>query len=200
MTVQCVLLVDNYDSFVGNLYQYLGDLGAEPVMRRNDAVTVEEARAMEITHLVVSPGPRTPREAGVSVGFIRAFAGEVPILGVCLGHQAIGCAFGGKVIRARRLLHGKTSLVHHTGTGVLRGLPSPFIATRYHSIALERESLPEALEITAWTDDGEIMGVRHRAYREVPVEGVQFHPEAYLTEYGRDVMRNFLARAPRRRT
>ena len=200
MTVQRVLLVDNYDSFVGNLYQYLGELGAEPVMRRNDAVTVEEARAMEITHLVISPGPKTPREAGVSVAFIRAFAGEVPILGVCLGHQAVGCAFGGKVVRARHLLHGKTSPVHHTGKGVLRGLPSPFIATRYHSIALDRGSLPEALEVTAWTDDGEIMGVRHRGYQDVPVEGVQFHPEAYLTEHGHDVMRNFLELSPRRRT
>jgi len=191
-----VLLVDNYDSFVGNLYQYLGELGAEPVLRRNDAVTVEEARTLEITHLVISPGPKTPREAGISLDLIHAFAGAVPILGVCLGHQAIGHAFGAKVIQAKRLVHGKTSLVHHKGVGVLRGIRSPFTATRYHSLSLARESLPADLELTAWTEDDEVMAVRHTGYRDVPVEGVQFHPEAFLTDFGHDLLQNFLAASP----
>lgn len=187
-----VLLVDNYDSFVGNLYQYLGELGAEPCMRRHDAVTVAEAQAMAPTHIVISPGPRTPRDAGVSVEMIRAFAGRVPILGVCLGHQAIGHAFGAEVVRARELVHGKTSRIHHTGAGVFRGLPSPFTATRYHSLALARASMPVALEITAWTEDDEVMGVRHGAIGPAPLEGVQFHPEAYLTEHGHALLGNFL--------
>lgn len=196
MTGARVLLVDNYDSFVANLCQYLGELGAEPIARRNDAVTLEEVRAMGITHLIVSPGPKTPREAGVSVPFIRALASRIPILGVCLGHQAIGHVFGGDVVRARSLVHGKTSRIHHTGAGVLAGLPSPFVATRYHSLALERSSLPAALEVTAWTEDGEVMAIRHRGFPSVPVEGVQFHPEAHLTEHGHALLRNFLAYSP----
>jgi anthranilate synthase component II len=188
-----VLLVDNYDSFVGNIYQTLGELGAEPLRRRHDAVTVEEARDMGLTHLVISPGPKTPRDAGVSVAMIRVFAGVIPVLGVCLGHQAIGHAWGARVVSARELVHGKTSLVHHTGRGVLAGLPSPFVAMRYHSLALERATLPEALEVTAWTEDGEIMALRHHDFDAVPVEGVQFHPESFLSEHGRALFRNFLA-------
>jgi len=187
-----VLLVDNYDSFVWNLYQYLGELGAEPVVRRHDAVTVEEAEAMAPTHLVVSPGPKTPEHAGVSVDLIRAFAGCVPILGICLGHQAIGAAFGARLVRAKRLVHGKSSEVHHSGHGVLRGLPSPLFAARYHSLALERASLPDELEVTAWTADGEVMGVRHRRVGPAPVEGLQFHPESILTEHGHAILRRFL--------
>jgi len=190
-----VLLVDNYDSFVGNIYQYFGELGAETVLRRNDAVTVEEARALEPSHLVISPGPKTPREAGVSAPLILALAGRVPILGVCLGHQAIGHAFGARVVRARSLVHGKTSAIHHDGRGVLQGLPSPFRATRYHSLALDRGSLPPEIEVTAWTEDGEVMGIRHRGFSARPVEGVQFHPEAFLTEHGHDLLANFLSGA-----
>jgi anthranilate synthase component 2 len=189
-----VLLVDNYDSFVWNLYQYLGELGAQPLVRRHDAVTVEEARRMELTHLLVSPGPRTPAEAGVSVGMIREFGGAIPVLGICLGHQAVGAAFGARLVRARRLVHGKSSEIHHTGRGVLRGLPSPLFAARYHSLALERESLPEVLEVTAWTDDGEVMGVRHRELGSV--EGLQFHPESILTEHGHAILGNFLEASP----
>jgi anthranilate synthase component 2 len=188
-----VLLIDNYDSFVGNLYQYLGELGAEPILRRNDAVTPEEALSLGITHLVISPGPKTPAEAGVSVEMVRAFAGAVPVLGVCLGHQAIGVAFGGRVARARELVHGKASRIRHTGQGVLRGIPDPFTAGRYHSLVVDRGSLPEDLLVTAWTEDGEVMGLLHRGYAEVPVEGVQFHPESILTDHGRRLLRNFLA-------
>jgi anthranilate synthase component 2 len=195
MSASRVLLVDNYDSFVGNIYQYLGELGADTVLRRNDAVTVQEAHELGLTHLILSPGPRTPREAGISVALIRELAGRVPILGVCLGHQAIGHAFGARVVRARSLVHGKTSAIHHTGLGVLKGLPSPFTATRYHSLALDRASLPPELEVTAWTEDGEVMGIRHRGFSGRPVEGVQFHPEAFLTEHGHDLLGNFLASA-----
>jgi len=190
-----VLIVDNYDSFVGNLYQYVGELGGSPVLLRNDALAVEEAAALEFSHLIVSPGPKAPEHAGISVALIRAVAGRVPILGVCLGHQAIGAAFGARVVRARALRHGKTSPIHHDGSGPFRGLPSPLTATRYHSLALERDSLPPDLVVTAWTEDGEIMGIRHRGFPDMPVSGVQFHPESVLSEHGHDLLRNFLAGA-----
>jgi anthranilate synthase component II len=190
-----ILMIDNYDSFTYNLVQYLGELGAEVDVRRNDALTVEEIAALGPERIMISPGPCTPNEAGVSLETIRRFAGEIPILGVCLGHQAIGQAFGGRVVHAREIMHGKTSLIHHTGQGVFRGLPDPFEATRYHSLVIEKDSLPDCLEVTAWTEtpDGqmdEIMGVRHRT---LPVEGVQFHPESILTRHGHDLLRNFLA-------
>ena len=184
-----LLMIDNYDSFTYNLVQYFAELGADVVVRRNDEVTVEQIEKMNPKHIVVSPGPCTPNEAGVSVAVIRHFAGKTPILGVCLGHQSIGQAFGGKIVHARLLMHGKTSLIHHHNTSVFTGLPNPFTATRYHSLVIERESLPDCLEITAWTDDGEIMGVRHKM---LPVHGVQFHPESILTEYGHDMLKNFL--------
>lgn len=187
-----ILLIDNYDSFTFNLYQYLSELGADVAVARNDAVSVEEIEAQlgDILGIVVSPGPCTPNEAGISVPVIRRFAGQVPILGVCLGHQSIGAAFGGNVIKAPKLMHGKVSEISHTGKGVFRELPSPFIATRYHSLIVERESLPPVLEITAETDDGIIMGLRHR---EFDVEGVQFHPESILTPVGKQLLANFLA-------
>jgi anthranilate synthase component 2 len=184
-----LLVIDNYDSFTYNLVQYLGELGEEVVVRRNDEIDLAGVEALAPEHIVISPGPCTPNEAGISVPLIQAFAGRVPILGVCLGHQAIGQAFGGRIVHARALMHGKTSLIHHKGVGVFAGLPSPFTATRYHSLVIERESLPDCLEITAWTEDGEIMGVRHRT---LPVEGVQFHPESILTEYGHEMLANFL--------
>ena len=184
-----LLLIDNYDSFTYNLAQYLGELGAEVNVYRNDAVTVPEIAAWQPTHIVISPGPCTPNEAGVSVAAIRAFAGRIPILGVCLGHQAIGQAFGGRIVRARAVMHGKLSAVTHDARGVFTGLPSPLTATRYHSLAIEKASLPACLEITATSEDGEIMGVRHR---ELAVEGVQFHPEAILTEHGHALLSNFL--------
>jgi anthranilate synthase component 2 len=185
-----VLMIDNYDSFTFNLVQYFGELGADVEVVRNDEITLDEVAARAPERIVISPGPCTPSEAGVSVPLIQRFAGQVPILGVCLGHQAIGQAFGGRVVRAARVMHGKLSPIVHEGTGVFGGLPSPFSATRYHSLAIERASLPDALEVTATADDGEIMGVRHRSY---PVEGVQFHPEAILTEHGRRLLANFLA-------
>jgi anthranilate synthase component 2 len=184
-----LLMIDNYDSFTYNLVQYLGELGADVKVVRNDEVTVDEVQAMRPDRIVLSPGPCTPNEAGISLGVIERLGGRVPILGVCLGHQAIGQAYGGRVVHAKALMHGKTSPVRHTGRGVFGGLPSPFTATRYHSLAVERESLPDALEITAWTDDGEIMGLVHR---ELRVEGVQFHPESVLTEHGHALLRNFL--------
>ncbi len=187
-----VLMIDNYDSFTFNLVQYFGELGAEVEVVRNDAITLDEIAARAPERIVVSPGPCTPNEAGISVPLIRRFAGRIPILGVCLGHQAIGAAFGGRVVRARRVMHGKLSPVEHRGEGVFGGLPSPFNATRYHSLAIERASLPDSLEVTATADDGEIMGVRHRSYS---VEGVQFHPEAILTEHGRQLLVNFLEAA-----
>ena len=187
-----VLMIDNYDSFTFNLVQYFGELGADVAVRRNDEITLDEVAAMAPERIVISPGPCTPSEAGISVSLIQRFAGEVPILGVCLGHQAIGQAFGGRVVRAARVMHGKLSPIVHEGTGVFGGLPSPFTATRYHSLAIERASLPDALEVTATADDGEIMGVRHRSY---PVEGVQFHPEAILTEHGHRLLANFLEAA-----
>ena len=187
-----VLMIDNYDSFTFNLVQYLGELGAKVEVVRNDEITLDEVAARAPARIVISPGPCTPSEAGISVPLIQRFAGTVPILGVCLGHQAIGQAFGGRIVRAARVMHGKLSPIVHEGTGVFGGLPSPFTATRYHSLAIERASLPDALEVTATADDGEIMGVRHRSY---PVEGVQFHPEAILTEHGRRLLANFLEAA-----
>ena len=188
-----VLVIDNYDSFVYNLVQYLGELGADPVVRRNDTVTVDDIRAMGPDAVLISPGPGRPEDAGVSNTVISELAGEIPILGVCLGHQCIGEVFGGRVVRAAQIMHGKTSLVRHNSTGVLSGLPDPFEATRYHSLVVERESLPDILEVTAETDDGTIMGLRHR---ELPVEGVQFHPESILTVAGHDLLRNFLGAVP----
>ena len=184
-----LLMIDNYDSFTYNLVQYLSELGADVRVFRNDAITVEEVAALGPTQIVVSPGPCTPNEAGISVPLIRHFAGRIPILGVCLGHQAIGQAFGGRIVRARRVMHGKISPVMHDGRGVFAGIPAPFAVTRYHSLAIERASLPDVLEITATSDDGEIMGVRHR---ENQIEGVQFHPEAILTEHGKRLLANFL--------
>ena len=184
-----LLLIDNYDSFTYNLVQYLGELGADVHVHRNDALNLEQIAAWNPTQIVISPGPCTPNEAGISVPLIERFAGSVPILGVCLGHQAIGQAFGGRIVRAERVMHGKVSPIAHDGRGVFAGLPSPFTATRYHSLAIERATIPACLEITATADDGEIMGVRHR---EWPVEGVQFHPEAILSEHGHALLRNFL--------
>jgi anthranilate synthase component II len=186
-----LLMIDNYDSFTYNLVQYLGELGEEVRVVRNDEVGIDDIERLAPERIVISPGPCTPNEAGVSLPAIAKFAGRIPILGVCLGHQAIGQAFGGRVVHAKTLMHGKVSPIHHAGKGVFRGLPSPFNATRYHSLAIERESCPAALEITAWTEDGEIMGVRHRT---LAVEGVQFHPESILTEHGHALLRNFLTR------
>jgi anthranilate synthase component 2 len=190
-----LLMIDNYDSFTYNLVQYLGELGAEVKVVRNDAVGIDEVARMRPERIVISPGPCSPNEAGISLGVIERLGAKLPILGVCLGHQAIGQAYGGKVVHAKTLMHGKTSLIHHAGQGVFAGLPSPFTATRYHSLAVERDSLPECLEVTAWTEDGEIMGLRHRT---LPVEGVQFHPEAILTEHGHALLGNFLRRTPAR--
>ncbi len=184
-----LLMVDNYDSFTFNLVQYFGELGQAVEVYRNDEISLEEIAAKKPQYLVVSPGPCSPSEAGVSVAAIQHFAGILPILGVCLGHQSIGQAFGGKIVHARTLMHGKTSPVHHLDRGVVHGLPKPGASTRYHSLVIERDSLPDCLEITAWTDDGEIMGVRHKT---LPVEGVQFHPESILTEHGHAMLQNFL--------
>ena len=184
-----LLMIDNYDSFTYNLVQYLGELGADVKVVRNDEVTVDEVEAMRPDRIVISPGPCSPDEAWISLGVIERLGGRVPLLGVCLGHQAIGQAYGGKVVRAKTLMHGKTSPVRHAARGVFRGLPSPFTATRYHSLAVARESLPDVLEVTAWTDDGEIMGLTHRSLR---VEGVQFHPESILTEHGHALLARFL--------
>ena len=186
-----ILLIDNYDSFTFNLYQFLSELGAEVEVVRNDATTLDaiDARLHEIERIVISPGPCTPAEAGISMPLVKRFAGRVPMLGVCLGHQAIGAAFGGRVVRAPMLMHGKTSEIFHNGAGVFRGLPSPFIATRYHSLIVERSTLPAMLEITAESADGIIMGLRHR---ELDVEGVQFHPESILTPVGKDLLANFI--------
>jgi anthranilate synthase/aminodeoxychorismate synthase-like glutamine amidotransferase len=184
-----LLMIDNYDSFTYNLVQYLGELGEEIRVFRNDKITVGEIEEMHPERIVISPGPCTPKEAGISIEAIRFLAGKMPILGVCLGHQSIGAAFGGEIIRAPRLMHGKTSTIHHDGRTIFEGLPDPFEATRYHSLLIEKETLPECLEITAWTDMGEIMGVRHK---EFIIEGVQFHPESILTTVGKDLLRNFL--------
>jgi anthranilate synthase component 2 len=184
-----VLLVDNYDSFTYNLYQYLGELGADTTVVRNDAISVGDALALRPDRIVISPGPGTPDDAGISIELIRAAAGRVPVLGVCLGHQALGQAFGGRIVRAPVLMHGKTSEIHHDGRTVFRGLRQPFTATRYHSLAVARETVPECLEVSAWTEDGTVMGLRHR---ELPLEGVQFHPESILTRAGHDLLKNFL--------
>ena len=190
-----LLMIDNYDSFTYNLVQYLGELGQDVKVVRNDALSVAEIEALAPERIVISPGPCTPNEAGVSLEVLEKLAGKVPILGVCLGHQSLGQAFGGKVVRARTIMHGKTSPIRHRGQGVFAGLPDPFEATRYHSLVVEKDSLPDCLEITAWTEneDGsmdEIMGLRHKT---LPVEGVQFHPESILTQHGHDMLRNFLA-------
>ncbi len=189
-----LLMIDNYDSFTYNLVQYFGELGADVQVHRNDQITVAEMEALKPDHIVISPGPCTPNEAGVSVEAIRYFAGKVPLLGVCLGHQSIGQAFGGHIVHAREIMHGKTSMIHHKDAGVFKGLDNPFEATRYHSLVIEKDTIPDCLEITAWTrnEDGsmdEIMGVRHKEY---VVEGVQFHPESILTRHGHDMLRNFL--------
>lgn len=184
-----LLVIDNYDSFTYNLVQYLGELGAEMSVHRNDRISLPEIEKMRPSKIVISPGPCTPKEAGISVEVIRKFGSQIPILGVCLGHQAIGEAFGGEVIRAPRLMHGKTSMIRHDGRTVYRALPNPFEATRYHSLIIRRESMPEVLEITAWTEEGEVMGVRHKTF---PIEGVQFHPESILTRVGKDLLKNFL--------
>jgi anthranilate synthase component II len=185
-----ILLVDNYDSFTYNLYQYLGQLGAETRVVRNDELSVTQALALRPERIVISPGPGTPDEAGITLELIRAAAGNVPLLGVCLGHQALGQAFGGRVVRAARLMHGKTSEIEHDGRTVFAGLPRPFTATRYHSLVVDRDSVPACLEVSAWTEDGTVMGLRHR---ELPLEGVQFHPESILTHAGMDLLRNFVA-------
>ena len=184
-----LLVIDNYDSFTYNLVQYFAELGEEVNVHRNDEITLEQISALNPQHIVISPGPCTPNEAGVSVATIKQFAGKIPILGVCLGHQSIGQAFGGKIIHAKNLMHGKISQIFHNNTSVFQGLPSPFIATRYHSLVIDRSTLPDCLEMTAWTDDGEIMGVRHKT---LAVEGVQFHPESILTEHGHAMLKNFL--------
>ncbi|MCZ8257294.1 MAG: aminodeoxychorismate/anthranilate synthase component II [Polaromonas sp.] len=184
-----LLMIDNYDSFTYNIVQYFGELGAEVEVFRNDEISVADIAARRPDLLVVSPGPCSPAEAGISVEAIRHFAGKLPILGVCLGHQSIGAAFGGKIIRAQQLMHGKTSVITTTQEGVFANLPEQFVVNRYHSLAIEKSSCPEALAVTAWTDDGEIMGVRHK---ELPIQGVQFHPESILTEHGHAMLKNFL--------
>jgi anthranilate synthase component 2 len=187
-----LLMIDNYDSFTYNLVQYFGELKQEVVVFRNDQISLDEVAALNPAHIVISPGPCTPNEAGISVPLIHRFAGQIPILGVCLGHQTIGQAMGGRIVHAKQLMHGKTSEIHHKDVGVFRGLKEPLVATRYHSLVIERESCPDVLEITAWTDDGEIMGVRHKM---LPLEGVQFHPESILTEQGHELLSNFLTQS-----
>jgi anthranilate synthase component 2 len=184
-----LLMIDNYDSFTYNIVQYFGELGEEVRTVRNDEITIDEIAAMKPDRICISPGPKAPRDAGVSVDVIKEFQGKLPILGVCLGHQAIGEAYGGKIIRAKQVMHGKTSMIAHTGVGVFKDIPSPYTVIRYHSLSIERASLPACLEVTAWTDDGEIMGVRHK---EFDIQGVQFHPESILSEYGHKLLKNFL--------
>jgi para-aminobenzoate synthetase component 2 len=185
-----ILVIDNYDSFTYNLVQYLGELKHEPVVYRNDKITIEEVVQLKPDHILISPGPCTPNEAGISLEIIEKLAGQIPILGVCLGHQSIAQVFGGKVIRAERLMHGKTSQIKHDGKTIFEGLPNPLTATRYHSLIVERESLPDVLEISAETEEGEIMGLRHKHF---PIEGVQFHPESIITEQGKELLANFLS-------
>ena len=184
-----LLMIDNYDSFTYNLVQYFAELGADVIVHRNDEITLEQIEALQPQHIVISPGPCTPTEAGISVATIQRFAGRTPLLGVCLGHQSIGQSFGGRIVHAKQLMHGKTSPILHSNEGVFRGLPNPLTATRYHSLVIERAALPDSLEVTAWTEDGEIMGVRHKT---MSVEGVQFHPESILTECGHEMLANFL--------
>jgi anthranilate synthase component 2 len=184
-----LLMIDNYDSFTYNLVQYFGELGEDVRTCRNDEITLDQIAALKPDRICISPGPCTPAEAGVSVPLLQRFSGQIPILGVCLGHQAIGAAFGGKIIRAQEVMHGKTSVIEHTGVGVFRGLPSPYTVIRYHSLAIERKSIPSCLEVTSWTEDGEIMGVRHKEFN---VQGVQFHPESILSEHGHALLKNFL--------
>ena len=184
-----ILMIDNYDSFTYNLVHYLGELGEKVLVFRNDKITIEDAGKLNPDMVVISPGPCTPKEAGISVDLIKEFAGRIPILGVCLGHQSIGYAFGGNIVRAKRLLHGKTSQIYHDGKSIYEGVPMPFEATRYHSLLVEGSSLPAELEMTAWTDEDEIMGIRHKEYL---IEGVQFHPESILTKHGKDLLRNFV--------
>lgn len=184
-----LLMIDNYDSFTYNLVQYLGELGEQVMVARNDEITLDQISQLAPTNIVISPGPCTPDEAGISLQLINRFGGSVPLLGVCLGHQSIGQAFGGRIVRAKQVMHGKVSPIFHENTGVFYDLPNPFMATRYHSLIIERESLPDCLEITAWTEAGEIMGVRHRT---LAIEGVQFHPESILSEYGHQLLENFL--------
>ena len=184
-----LLMVDNYDSFTYNLVQYFGELGQDVQVYRNDEIDLAKVAELNPRHIVISPGPCTPNEAGISLALINEFKGKIPLLGVCLGHQSIGQAFGGKIIKAKTLMHGKTSLIHHENVGVFKDLPNPYTATRYHSLVIEKESLPDCLEITAWTEDGEIMGVRHKT---LAIEGVQFHPESVLTEHGHALLDNFI--------
>ncbi|HEY4716980.1 MAG TPA: aminodeoxychorismate/anthranilate synthase component II [bacterium] len=184
------VMIDNYDSFTYNLVQYLGELDEEVRVFRNDAITTKELRGMDIRRIIISPGPSVPKNAGVSLSLIKSFAGRVPILGVCLGHQCIGEAFGGRIVKAKRIMHGKTSEINHDGKTIFSNIPNPFVATRYHSLVIEKTSLPDFLEVSAISEDGEIMAVRHR---KIPVEGVQFHPESILTKYGKDILRNFLS-------
>ena len=184
-----LLMIDNYDSFTYNLVQYLAEIGQEVKVVRNDKISIEEINKLNPQYIVISPGPCTPNEAGISLSLIEAFKGEIPILGVCLGHQSIGQAFGGKIIHAQTIMHGKTSKISHNNKGVFRGIKDPFIATRYHSLVIDRESLPDCFDITAWTDDNEIMGIKHK---ELAIEGVQFHPESILSEHGHDLLKNFL--------
>jgi len=184
-----LVMIDNYDSFTYNLVQYLGELGEDVHTFRNDAISIADIEAMHPDRIMLSPGPCTPNEAGISLAVIEHFKGAVPLMGVCLGHQSIGQAFGGKVVHAKQIMHGKTSLVHHREQGVFQGLSNPFTVTRYHSLVVEKNSLPDCLEVTAWTDDGEIMGLRHKTLK---IEGVQFHPESILTEHGHDLLKNFL--------
>lgn len=184
-----LLMIDNYDSFTYNLVQYLAEIGQEVEVVRNDKISIEEINKLNPRYIVISPGPCTPNEAGISLELIEAFKGKIPILGVCLGHQSIGQAFGGKIIHAQTIMHGKTSKISHNNKGVFRGIKDPFIATRYHSLVIDRESLPDCFDITAWTDDNEIMGIKHK---ELAIEGVQFHPESILSEHGHDLLKNFL--------
>ncbi|MFT6067166.1 MAG: anthranilate synthase component 2 [Methylophilaceae bacterium] len=184
-----LLMIDNYDSFTYNLVQYFGELGQDVQVYRNDEIDLAKVAELNPRHIVISPGPCTPNEAGISLALINEFKGKIPLLGVCLGHQSIGQAFGGKIIKAKTLMHGKTSLIHHENVGVFKDLPNPYTATRYHSLVIEKESLPDCLEITAWTEDGEIMGVRHKT---LAIEGVQFHPESVLTEHGHALLDNFI--------
>ena len=190
-----ILMIDNYDSFTYNLVHYLAELGEEVVVHRNDKLELEDIGKLNPDMLVVSPGPCTPKEAGISVEAIKEFAGRMPILGVCLGHQSVAYAYGGKIVRADRLLHGKTSEIYHDGKGIYKDIPDPFEATRYHSLIVNKESLPEIFEITAWTDEGEIMGIRHKEHM---IEGVQFHPESILTKHGKDLLNNFISIAKKK--